>query len=974
MKTKIILIIVLAISFSHLESQTIEPKQQKVYYCGDSTLIDSQSPQFTLDTIVTGWMWGAKHVISKALGCTQSDNWYNDSLYTVPDYSNMFVRSNPWQALYCDHGHGDAILLARAMVFNPSLEIPDPITDYYAIANQCDSTSHSSIFGFKYIHPQAYKTGSGLVLLKNSFSGFPIILQYPWDINKLNFGDGEFILNHIDFDSSKTIQKFNGNKYYLTVNLQRLNDTTTTSVPALMFRISYLDTNTNTRKYVNFATKPNANKDSIFSVMGEFRGLQAGQDNYVSQTNYIRIYPNMIPTDGTPVTYSGYFKFFGATTYPAAYFDNPMGPKDFDIEVTCFDVCNLKINSIKIESPHAKDLFAGQFDTIIVRNVQRSMNKFSCTDTGVNPQGESVAQKHINYFRENISVETGVKCWAAERYFNKLVGNIGISITGSENEYPVLYDKYVNIPDRWVEMVKFYERISVPYKKGFTDELEKDKSMGIIAGFDVTKRIQNGVAVLDTFDGLNSEYETYFRFDQSRTEFDALDYQGKLNYIGFNDPTDFSVSVQYYWDDLMKRRYYNKESSGFQYSDKNWWAMNCVFVEYLQAKDDAYYIESYKRTHNGLPPTTFRPYWYFHYYRPLTAEEIRLIDYSQIIMGCKGETYDGALQNVFIDMNDSIPSDPTFRLQLSFDNEKYAEYEESYRNDHSSVDFDEFLLDNKLGGDFLDSVYRFIPRLQQTYYLCDTIDEDEKDLAAETYLGVPKERCYTGMRSNRWEIHKIHKWMNDNSNTIMDLSLIAWKGKGFLSLYNQHPDTTATANILDRYVYLDSVKTRKKWQADSNYGYTAVAASHKEELNEQFYDITLLKENGFDLSDRFYVGCQNRRSDPLIYRRTRDGIPSIPPSTEANELAFYAGAEFDLLCDSGGADPYHWYGWQVNQNKEYWQELYEKRLGFRILELPLRRIHKSFGERLFGFYVKELTYKYPTPNTPEFDSIRYWLK
>ena len=119
MKATIIITVLLAISFCQLTAQNIEPAQQKVYYCGDSLLIDNQTPQFTIDTVVTGWMWGSKKIISKALGCTQSDNWYQDKFTYIADHSNMFVRSNPWQALYCDHGHGASILLARAMVFNP---------------------------------------------------------------------------------------------------------------------------------------------------------------------------------------------------------------------------------------------------------------------------------------------------------------------------------------------------------------------------------------------------------------------------------------------------------------------------------------------------------------------------------------------------------------------------------------------------------------------------------------------------------------------------------------------------------------------------------------------------------------------------------------------------------------------------------------------------------------------------------------
>ena len=153
MKIKLIIILFVGFLFANyanLRSQDLEPAQQPVNYCGNPNyVIKSDSAQFVIDTVVTGWMWGSKKIISKALGCTQSDNWYQDKFTYIADHSNMFVRSNPWQALYCDHGHGSSILLARAMVFNPSLEISDPITDYYAIANQCNQNNHSSVFGFK---------------------------------------------------------------------------------------------------------------------------------------------------------------------------------------------------------------------------------------------------------------------------------------------------------------------------------------------------------------------------------------------------------------------------------------------------------------------------------------------------------------------------------------------------------------------------------------------------------------------------------------------------------------------------------------------------------------------------------------------------------------------------------------------------------------------------------------------------------
>ncbi len=142
MKAKIIIIVLLAITFCRLTAQNIEPAQQPVNYCGNPNyVIQSTSPEFTQDTVFNGWMWGSKHVISKALGCTQSDNWYNDSLYTVPDYSNMFVRSNPWQALYCDHGHGANVLFGRAMVF---------FNRFTAIRTKCKISIFNGNFFFRF--------------------------------------------------------------------------------------------------------------------------------------------------------------------------------------------------------------------------------------------------------------------------------------------------------------------------------------------------------------------------------------------------------------------------------------------------------------------------------------------------------------------------------------------------------------------------------------------------------------------------------------------------------------------------------------------------------------------------------------------------------------------------------------------------------------------------------------------------------
>ena len=156
MKINFVIIVLLALSFCRLLGQDIEPAQQKVYYCGDSLLIDNQSAQFTIDTVVTGWMWGSKKIISKALGCTQSDNWYQDKFTYIADHSNMFVRSNPWQNLYCDHGHGDAILMARAMVFNPVNHIGSSPNASKKIMSHHNNKTNEDAHRLAYVKHQPY--------------------------------------------------------------------------------------------------------------------------------------------------------------------------------------------------------------------------------------------------------------------------------------------------------------------------------------------------------------------------------------------------------------------------------------------------------------------------------------------------------------------------------------------------------------------------------------------------------------------------------------------------------------------------------------------------------------------------------------------------------------------------------------------------------------------------------------------------
>jgi hypothetical protein len=527
--------------------------------------------------------------------------------------------------------------------------------------------------------------------------------------------------------------------------------------------------------------------------------------------------------------------------------------------------------------------------------------------------------------------------------------------------------------------------VAAPYMKGYVDELDKDKTMGVIGGFDKTRINVGSGHALDTLDTLNSEYETFFRYDQNRAGFDALtNDESKLNYINFKDASSRNYSVQYYWEDKLKEAFYRKDTSGFQYSNKPWWGTNFPLNEFKNYESDGQYDYVYNYridrfneiiadTHstqvqintaitekNALiaKRNSQMGYYWARFYRPLTAEELRLIDYTHIIMACRGLTYDGAV------------CEPTYdKTQLCFNNDAYKAFESAYSSNPSSFDFESFLLSDAIGSDFVDNTCTLNTMMSKTYYLDDTDGISNKDVICRQYMGCDINRIYTGLKSHRWELYKIHKWVSNNDNTLMKLKLMGSYSKGFLKMYNQHPSFPLVDyddTIMNRYLSLKNITTRKLFQGkayDSLHPldslYYTVPYSSVEIKNEQFFDVTLLKYGSDDINSRQVIGLQNRRTDPLILRQL-----SVTP--DVRKLCFYTGCELDTFAnkDAGSIDPYD----GLLHTKEYWQNIRHKQLGYREISLPIRRMADVTEQ--WGSVIKEYTYKFPK----NIASMPYWMK
>jgi hypothetical protein len=105
------------------------------------------------------------------------------------------------------------------------------------------------------------------------------------------------------------------------------------------------------------------------------------------------------------------------------------------IKITYLDGYNqnprdtLKIDWVKIETPHARRFLQGAFDQDIRSSVQRDL------DSTLRP---ALASRGVRLLRFDTNVEGGIFNWIAVKYFNKLVGNLSCSEVGTS--YPGHYE------------------------------------------------------------------------------------------------------------------------------------------------------------------------------------------------------------------------------------------------------------------------------------------------------------------------------------------------------------------------------------------------------------------------------------------------------------------------------------------------------------------------------------------------------
>ncbi|MER3330099.1 MAG: hypothetical protein RIF34_11015, partial [Candidatus Kapaibacterium sp.] len=281
--------------------------------------------------------------------------------------------------------------------------------------------------------------------------------------------------------------------------------------------------------------------------------------------------------------------------------------------------------------------------------------------------------------------------WGPLRYCNKFANGMFMTRDGLQN--PRLYNYYTKRPNKWMGIGYSASDRAMPAPYAINTE-RVNNSMNLEFGYlGAGGNIHFG-------DTLNSDYETHL-----------------MNYAGFTADWDDLQRHSYYYDSLLVKDdviqsrfegqayehfYRNTFKSNFLFSDIQWFHYN-LFYGYKLEKD----------------PITNKDIFSMNHYRPKTAEELRLVNSSIVIMGGKGIISDG-------DRIKELPDITAGNMGIG---------------DYSKLNENNDIYSDSVGTDFIDARY-------DTWNARDYVELDQ---IAENWQ-VDTSRIYIGTKSIRAEM------------------------------------------------------------------------------------------------------------------------------------------------------------------------------------------------------------------------------
>ncbi|OGU41382.1 MAG: hypothetical protein A2X61_13015 [Ignavibacteria bacterium GWB2_35_12] len=827
--------------------------------------------------------------------------WYGETdlfnnPYNIPTIKNYVIRGRDV----------DRTINGHALYLEPTLTVDSTENFKPRFGDKS-----GAVFGFRNRNFDVGDTVSSGVdfsrfkLLKENIGSAPaLVLSNIWDGKILHYLDYDGTNDTSDPDNDYNYyQLFNGKKFYFSMNLRALqpdsvinhwNDT------ILSIRIPYVkafeDTSyhpshyTYSNGYVKFDSIPIqswlGNNDSIFSTInhqfrGKYRKSEEAPLNY--DTLFIKgemllrdYYPNY---DTNSINLSAFILFNGDTVdknliLKYDWWENHYKIIDYivqlDVEVTYHGKLDVAIDWFRFETPRARKIFHGKFDS---GDRDRAFGDMVDDEIHQTDSCNNVNNRNIKIHRFYASDEFIPSQWAVNRYFNMLVDTLAGVETFDVTNSPPHYYHSTAFKEFWNgSTISYGTGIAIPYIRS---------SMGNSGCFNYVYGYNGNInRILN--DTLESDYETFLvGASQADT---ILPLEDPLLYER-NWPDDsliYRENVQLASEYTMYQCYYKHPSLLF---NKNpWWANIWLATAFW-----------YRDTTNGFNSFTLEGN------RPSTGEELRFITHNPILFGAKGILY---WKKGSLDMFINDTSKGYLGIQSS--------QEINFQNSLPSGD--SLIYSDTIGGDYINVIND--PNRFHLYYDSTKYNFD--------VMGIDSSRIYIGLKSARAELARFHKWIDVVEDTLMDLKLSAWYGKGYKIFQLQDSAKYGDSSLLshfimnDRNQLYDSIFTRKIFSPKYQTWFNP-----PEKWDSTFLDITLLRHSSdTNMTNLFFIGAQNRRTDPLILV-----IDTISEETIDTNLKFFSDAEF---ADSCGMISFS----TNTPDTIKWQSYWWKRLGCREIHIP----------------------------------------
>jgi hypothetical protein len=923
-------------------SQDIEPQENLVFtFTGTPSTFTVSSEAYQHDGFLLGWHWRYAQRMSNALEMDQAHVGTEVAWDDLKSDVSLVMMSN-WYGNTDDvydvsgNGRDPVVMEAQAIQYEPTLDIYIPSTATVPSFTEWeDQNGVRSVFGFEVVRGEIISQGDQRLKLKSDgdyISSEVPVLSKPWKNKVLEYKEGVTnfstpIYYDVVLDEYVNLNQtvMDGTLINLSMNLRRSSTVSNVQddTEILYFEIEYgNDDYDDPTGNIEFSYLPSTNTGDTYTINASStvsvnRGIARIMQKYDPPVTIGTVTRAMLPPGNLgqdrDITISAQFECDGDP--------NPlMGISNNNLNIKVYYNGNedIEIDWIRLETPWAQKLLFGEQDYWLKHGVQRLHDLFL---------GQNYSNINAVPFRVYTRDEGTYSYWAAYRYFNQLVGNIGTAEI--EPKLTHHFDYYINPGEFWNGMWGYNNHDPAPYiRDGHrsipTREYEKYKYWDLKWGYERTlERI------------VLSEYETFLNYTSTVTDVNTKSSFSVIQELSMDDYLDQFAKNGSGFEGLLGRlegrlfldKYYNEENSYYLFSDKKWYGQTFPMSQWQAMTVN--------------PPAT---YTYLTNIRPPTGEEYRMPVWSFLIMGAKGLVYDGESSHQFTTWN-SIPG---FK-QVRFDHGQnfYNDFPE-YEN--ISDDY-EFLKQDEIGSDFVcEDCYDWTDITGNIYW--------NEVTGTPQAMKIPANRLYLGRKSARTEAKKVHDWVRAVEDDLLELNLRAWVGKGYKMYHRTHP--TFTINDFDDIIDRSRITTRpigreKNGEPYYEQGSIVNDGNGDIEIDSGFYDLTILMHNDDpDMSNEFYIGVLNRRTDPLLYFEDSQYDANIHSSwsTTSNYLKFISTAEFDDLCINGGADPYHPNG--TVSDAEYWQNYYWKRLGAREINIPFTYTYNPNNDEYALLKITEL--------------------